>query len=132
MVLSLKMIWRIILIEEKKCSCGRETPIVKEFLGRKNEFIISVNNKKFYNDILEKIMKITVNEIKEIKILQVSQKELEVSVSFFKDSNVEKLTGIVLENLSTITNNEFKVSVCPVSKIVPENSGKKIFFSSKL
>ena len=112
-------------IIDDTCGCGRGYKLIKEIVGRGQEFLIDptgryIHGAAFYYEIILELD--TVNEIKELQVIQKSQDKIIlkiVSTNNFDESQVYKIREIVRKRFSGL-DVEFKF----VDKIERTGAGK--------
>ena len=114
---------RITLEDETKvCSCGNNNPMVKEILGRIDDFIYSPENGKINLGNISNTLKGTVG-IKKFQAIQDSLDEIQILIEV--DANfTEKSKDTFIENWIDRVGNKMVIEISPVEKITVENSGK--------
>ena len=120
-------------IIDDTCGCGRGYKLIKEIVGRGQEFLIDptgryIHGAAFYYEIILELD--TVNEIKEIQVIQKSQDKIIlkiVSTNNFDESQVYKIREIVRKRFSGL-DVEFKF----VDKIEKTRAGKYKFIINEI
>ena len=109
--------------ENKKCSCGNNNPLVKEILGRIDDYIFSPENGKINLGNVSNTLKDTKGIIK----FQVIQDHLqEITILLQKDDEIYnmKIEEIFLNNWKDRVGTTMKVNLKYVTAIPVEASGK--------
>lgn len=114
---------RITLEDEiKVCSCGNNNPMVKEILGRIDDFIYSPENGKINLGNISNTLKGTVG-IKKFQVIQNSLEKIQILIEV--DANfTEKSEHTFIRNWIDRVGNKMVIEVSSVEKIKVENSGK--------
>lgn len=117
------------LILDKKCPCGRETRIVEEIDGRKEDFVILPNG--CYIGRLDHIFKDLLN-IREAQIMQSSTNQVEFRIvpgpNYDRQSDEKQLLSEAQKRLGSFIN----ISINYVNSIPRTSSGKLRFVISNI
>ncbi|GGE05116.1 phenylacetate--CoA ligase family protein [Psychroflexus salis] len=114
---------RITLEDENKvCDCGNNNPMVKEILGRIDDFIYSPENGKINLGNISNTLKGTLG-IKKFQVIQDSLDEIQILIEI-DDNFTEKSKKVFIDNWIDRVGNKMVIEVSPVEKIKVENSGK--------
>ncbi|MDQ0782139.1 phenylacetate--CoA ligase family protein [Chryseobacterium sp. W4I1] len=108
---------------DKKCTCGNNNPLVKEILGRIDDFIYSVENGKINLGNVSNTLKDTKGIIR-FQAVQNKLDELELYVVTDKEIYSKQIEKIFMENWKDRVGNVMKIHLHYVNEIPVENSGK--------
>ncbi len=119
----------VIISNEKECPCGRGGLIIKEILGRVEDYIFTPTGRRIGR--LDHLFKDTMG-IKEAQIYQEKIDEIEIRVVFenrkLKNDNIK----ILLDECNLRFGNELKVRIIEVDSIPKGSNGKFKFVINKL
>jgi phenylacetate-CoA ligase len=108
---------------DKKCSCGNNNPLVKEILGRIDDFIYSVENGKINLGNVSNTLKDTKGIIR-FQAVQNKLDELELYVVVDQDIYSKQIEKVFLQNWKDRVGNVMKIHLHYVNEISVEGSGK--------
>lgn len=108
---------------DKTCSCGNNNPLVKEILGRIDDFIYSIENGKINLGNVSNTLKDTKGIIR-FQAVQNKLDELELYVVVDHDIYSKQIEKVFLQNWRDRVGNVMKVHLHYVSEISVEGSGK--------
>lgn len=108
---------------DKKCSCGNNNPLVKEILGRIDDFIYSVENGKINLGNVSNTLKDTKGIIR-FQAVQNKLDELELYVVVDQDIYSKQVEKVFLQNWKDRVGNVMKIHLHYVNEISVEGSGK--------
>ncbi|MEN5308852.1 phenylacetate--CoA ligase family protein [Chryseobacterium cucumeris] len=108
---------------EKTCSCGNNNPLVKEILGRIDDFIYSVENGKINLGNVSNTLKDTKGIVR-FQAVQNKLDELELYVVVDQDIYSKQIEKVFLENWKDRVGNVMKIHLHYVNEISVEGSGK--------
>lgn len=109
--------------ENKTCSCGNNNPMVKEILGRIDDFIYSPENGKINLGNISNTLKDTKGIIR-FQAVQNELNVLELLVETDKDVFDSKIEQKFLQNWRDRVGNKMKIIITYVENIPVEKSGK--------
>lgn len=108
---------------DKICSCGNHNPLVKEILGRIDDFIYSVENGKINLGNVSNTLKDTKGIIR-FQAVQNKLDELDLYIVVDKEIYSEQIEKIFIRNWKDRVGNAMKIHLHYVDGIPVENSGK--------
>jgi phenylacetate-CoA ligase len=108
---------------DKTCSCGNNNPLVKEILGRIDDFIYSIENGKINLGNVSNTLKDTKGIIR-FQAVQNKLDELELYVVVDHDIYSKQIEKVFLQNWRDRVGNVMKIHLHYVSEISVEDSGK--------
>lgn len=108
--------------EEKVCSCGNKNPMVKEILGRIDDFIYSLDNGKINLGNISNTLKGT-DGIKRFQAVQNKLDEVEIFIEIDKKFN-DRFKRIFIDNWIDRVGQNMRIKLEIVDKIDVEKSGK--------
>ncbi|WP_048510256.1 phenylacetate--CoA ligase family protein [Chryseobacterium sp. FH2] len=108
---------------DKKCSCGNNNPLVKEILGRIDDFIYSVENGKINLGNVSNTLKDTKGIIR-FQAVQNKLEELDLYVVADKEIYSKQIEKIFIGNWKDRVGNSMKIHLHYVNEIPVEASGK--------
>ncbi|MBO9693687.1 phenylacetate--CoA ligase family protein [Chryseobacterium sp.] len=108
---------------EKKCTCGNNNPLVKEILGRIDDFIYSVENGKINLGNVSNTLKDTKGIIR-FQAVQNKLDELELYVVVDQEIYSKQIEKVFLSNWRDRVGDVMKININYVNEIPVEGSGK--------
>lgn len=108
---------------EKKCTCGNNNPLVKEILGRIDDFIYSVENGKINLGNVSNTLKDTKGIIR-FQAVQNKLDELELYVVVDQEIYSKQIEKVFLSNWRDRVGDVMKIHINYVNEIPVEGSGK--------
>ncbi|KAA2215712.1 phenylacetate--CoA ligase family protein [Chryseobacterium sediminis] len=108
---------------DKKCTCGNNNPLVKEILGRIDDFIYSVENGKINLGNVSNTLKDTKGIIR-FQAVQNKLDELELYVVIDKEIYSKQIEKVFLSNWRDRVGDVMKIQINYVNEIPVEGSGK--------
>lgn len=108
---------------DKKCSCGNNNPLVKEILGRIDDFIYSVENGKINLGNVSNTLKDTKGIIR-FQAVQNKLDELELYVVVDQEIYSKQIEKVFLTNWRDRVGDVMKIQLNYVNEIPVEGSGK--------
>ena len=108
---------------DKKCSCGNNNPLVKEILGRIDDFIYSVENGKINLGNVSNTLKDTKGIIR-FQAVQNKLEELDLYIVTDKEIYSKQIEEIFLKNWKDRVGNSMKINLHYINEIPVEGSGK--------
>ncbi|WP_223559253.1 phenylacetate--CoA ligase family protein [Chryseobacterium lathyri] len=108
---------------DKKCSCGNNNPLVKEILGRIDDFIYSVENGKINLGNVSNTLKDTKGIIR-FQAVQNKLEELDLYVVIDKEIYSKQIEKVFIGNWKDRVGNAMKIHLHYVNEIPVEGSGK--------
>lgn len=108
---------------DKKCSCGNNNPLVKEILGRIDDFIYSVENGKINLGNVSNTLKDTKGIIR-FQAVQDKLEELDLYIVADKEIYSKHIEEIFIKNWKDRVGNSMKIHLHYVNEIPVEGSGK--------
>lgn len=108
---------------DKKCSCGNNNPLVKEILGRIDDFIYSVENGKINLGNVSNTLKDTKGIIR-FQAVQDKLEELDLYIVTDKEIYSKHIEEIFIKNWKYRVGNSMKIHLHYVNEIPVEGSGK--------
>ncbi len=119
----------LVVLENEKCSCGRNYSLIKDIKGRLQEFIVAKDNRLIFLGDMQ-IMNVFDN-VKQFQFYQ--DKVGEVVFNIVRESSyTQKDTERIKKELYKRLGDQVKLEVCNVSHIPPTKSGKYKFLIQKL
>lgn len=114
------------------CKCGRPFPIVKEIIGRGEEYVLTERGKISLNPtvVLRDIE--DVRTVGRIQIIQNDLKSIEVLLEVMEHSNIHKAVKTIQRNLESFLGKDFNIKFKPVDRINLTKSGKFRFIIRKI
>ncbi|MEK6485898.1 phenylacetate--CoA ligase family protein [Myroides odoratimimus] len=114
----------ITLCDEKEhCSCGNNNPLVKEILGRVDDFIYSPENGKINLGNVSNTLKDTKGIIR-FQVLQNELNRIEILLEIDKEIFNKNIENKFLQNWYDRVGNNMEINLIYVSDIEVEKSGK--------
>jgi phenylacetate-CoA ligase len=110
-------------LSDKECICPNNNPVVKQILGRTDDYIYSPENGKVNLGNVSDTLKGIVGVIK-FQIIQNSLSEIEINVVVDKDDYSPEVEKVFLQNWRNRVGNEMKINLKYVQRIDNESSGK--------
>jgi phenylacetate-CoA ligase len=115
----------------KKCSCGRNYPLIKRIEGRLQDFVISKNKKLVPFTRLHHLVAESTNNVKECQFYQ--DTEGLITLNIIKSKNYSNYdTHRIEKEFNKIFENEFKLEIQFVNQISRTKRGKYRFLIQKL
>lgn len=108
---------------EKTCTCGNQNPLVKEILGRIDDFVYSPENGKINLGNVSNTLKDTKGIVR-FQAIQNELNRIEVLVVVDNDIFNEKIEAKFIENWRDRIGNKMELVVTKVDEIPTEKSGK--------
>ncbi|MDP9960028.1 phenylacetate--CoA ligase family protein [Chryseobacterium lathyri] len=108
---------------DKICSCGNNNPLVKEILGRIDDFIYSVENGKINLGNVSNTLKDTKGIIR-FQAVQNKLEELDLYVVIDKEIYSKQIEKVFIGNWKDRVGNAMKIHLHYVNEIPVEGSGK--------
>lgn len=108
---------------DKKCTCGNNNPLVKEILGRIDDFIYSVENGKINLGNVSNTLKDTKGIIR-FQAVQNKLDELELYVVIDQEIYSKQIEKVFLSNWRDRVGDVMKIQINYVNEIPVEGSGK--------
>ncbi|MBB6329157.1 phenylacetate-CoA ligase [Chryseobacterium sediminis] len=108
---------------DKKCTCGNNNPLVKEILGRIDDFIYSVENGKINLGNVSNTLKDTKGIIR-FQAVQNKLDELELYVVVDQEIYSKQIEKVFLSNWRDRVGDVMKIQINYVNEIPVEGSGK--------
>lgn len=108
---------------DKKCRCGRSSPLIETIVGRGNDQIILPDD----NIIPASLLLNIITDIPGIIEFQIVQKEKgKININIIKDNNLgsEMLMNIIKSKCQEILDGKIEIEVSIVKEIARENTGK--------
>lgn len=109
--------------EEKICDCGNNNPLVKEILGRVDDYIYSPENGKINLGNISNCLKDTIGIVR-FQVVQNKIDELEIYLTVDLENYTPTVEKKFIENWRDRVGNEMKISLQYVEIIPIEKSGK--------
>ena len=118
-------------LSEATCSCGNNNPLVKEILGRSNDYLISPDFGKINLGNVSNTLK-NVSGIIKMQVIQEKINSIEIKICI--DQNQYSLNDekIFLQNWRERMGNQQNITISVVSEISNEKSGKFKMVINKL
>lgn len=114
-------------VSEEKCSCGRETPLLKEVSGRTTENLYY--NGRTINAATLSLAFLNMEDIIESQLTQPNQKILIVKTVRNENAKQDN-TARLIKNLQILTGKNIKIKIQNVKKIPRTQRGKYQFIKS--
>ncbi|OQY57606.1 MAG: hypothetical protein B6245_16065 [Desulfobacteraceae bacterium 4572_88] len=120
-------------IVHKKCPCGRSLPILENISGRKDEYIQCSDGRLVDPYVLEYIineMPASYGRIYQFKIIFIKE-ENHLRVSLIAEKFFNKIRNHIQNEFGKYLTADMRISICFVSKLERDLSGKQRCFISK-
>ena len=119
---------------DRKCSCGRNLPLLKEIDGRVCEFIEGTNKNKVHGEFFTHIFDgLRLSEKYRIKEFRVVQKQIDkIIIEFVTEDNLDKKDVKIIKNKVNKYLGETEIEIKKVKFIPMTKRGKKMFIISML
>ena len=114
---------RIILSDNKQCSCGNKNPVVEKILGRIDDYIFSPETGKINLGNISNTLK-DVYGIKKFQIIQNELNKIIIKIIVDKDIFDKKNKNKFIKNWRDRVGNKMKIELLEVENIEVEKSGK--------
>ncbi len=118
-------------VTEKTCGCGRDYPLIKKIIGRKQDFLFTTNNDMIpltglYHFIVE-----STKHVKECQLYQDTEGELNIAVVKTEDFSKNDLDRLK-ENINKKIGDLFNIAVHIVDEIPRTAHGKYQYLIQKI
>ena len=105
------------------CSCGNENPMVKEILGRIDDFVYSPENGKINLGNVSNTLKDT-QGIKNFQVVQNSLDTIDIYFSVDQEQFTEQIKSVFLKNWRDRVGQGMKINLYITDELAVEKSGK--------
>lgn len=114
-----------IVLEDESlyCSCGNENPMVKEILGRIDDFVYSPENGKINLGNVSNTLKDT-QGIKNFQVVQNSLDTIDIYFSVDQEQFTEQIKSVFLKNWRDRVGQGMKINLYITDELAVEKSGK--------
>lgn len=109
--------------DDKKCNCGNNNPLVKEILGRVDDYVYSPENGKINLGNVSNTLK-DIKGIKRFQVLQNKIDEVELLIETDKEVYNDSIENKFINNWRDRLGQQMKIQIRYVDNIDVEGSGK--------
>ncbi len=115
----------------RKCSCGRNYPLIRSIIGRINEYLVDKNGELIHLNKINQFIAENSLHIKKWQLIQEKQGQLRLLI-IVDDKFTEKHMYIIKSNFNKIYCKEFDIIIKIVDNIKQIGSRKHHFLIQKL
>lgn len=118
-------------LSDEICTCGNNNPLVKEILGRSNDYLISPEFGKINLGNISNTLKNVAGIIK-MQIIQEDLNSIQINICTDKTEYTETAEKIFIQNWRERIGNQITINIKNVNEIPNEKSGKFKMIKNKL
>lgn len=115
---------------KEKCSCGRNSLLLKKISGRVTDYIKAPDGRKIYGEYFTHLL-YGMSHIRQFQVLQKTLSYLEIKLSVTKPLSDQEQENII-SGFQEILSKDVSIELKIVDKISPLSSGKKSFVISEV